>query len=105
MCDTALAYKDDLGLVYKHLEEFLDDQDFPDDMKTLLMNWSILRSDANLSEPQEALTHLVPEYIYGQDSEFFHFSCIVGINRKYYNGEVINLHVASNFDTNKIKMN
>ena len=26
-------------------------------------------------------------------------------DRKYYNGEVINLHVGSNFDKNKIKIN
>ena len=81
MCQSELAYEDDLATVNNVLIEFLDEQNFPDEMTPLKLDWSILHSYANLSEPQEAHTHLVPEYSYGCNSKVFHFSCIIRIKQ------------------------
>ena len=81
MCNNSQAYKDDLAQVNRHLENFMNNQDFSDCMPPRKLNWSVLRSDKNLSEPQEAHTHLVSEYSYRLETKVFHFSCIFGIEQ------------------------
>ena len=93
VCDNKEAYKDDLVGTSKLLKEYMGRAEFPDCISSLNMNWSILRSDANISEPQEAQTHLVPEYSYGNDCKVFHFSCIVGIEQHTF----VDLQISNHF--------
>ena len=64
VCDNKDAYMGDLDQTNQILEDFMDRSDFLDYMSPCELNWSVIHSNANLSEPQEAHTHLVPEYNY-----------------------------------------
>ena len=51
-----------------------NDDEFPKEMSPATLNFSILRSDANLPHPQATHTQLVPEYKHDHDTELFYFS-------------------------------
>ena len=79
MSQAKQSYMGDIDMVDEIIEGEMAVTPFPDEMLPLSRHWSILRSGANLAVPQQAHTHLVPEYSYNKDTKVFHFSCIVGM--------------------------